>query len=744
MALPSINLTLSEATQAVGALVLLGLCMLSPGYLLTLTSWLPYGLSWRERVLWSTAMGVPTAVGLSVWGQRLFSRNTVDVCFGLLIASALAAFIHRQRQSSNLLLTPARGSTAGIAVACSLAALALYCGLETVDLQFGHHLYLSTLITDWSPRVGMVGGAMRSSVPPLNGLSTISSRGIGFAPHLRYYYFWFTLVAQVAAPFQFRPQAVLTASCVWAGWGFLAPCLLVLKYLLDIRQRWAQAGLVFFGLVCVLGLEILPTAVLWFSGSYHPLQEMEWWRPDRTPSFLGMLLASPHHLAGFGSLLCGTLLLFILNQRASSDDSLNVLSIILATAFAGFFFAVASGLALFPTLCFAFGLSFWAIDLLRRQQWRTLITLAGAGATALLLAHGYLSELSTGSSAAKGLLGFAWRSDSFAAVEMARFTHVRASTAFTSFLLRQPAVALLDFMEFGFYLFVLGAAVRNELLRPGRLSPGRCLWWALLFGAAVPAFFLSSVATSGPNDLGFDSGFLFRLCLQLWAVDWVRAHWARRRDPRTPWQQVGVACALSLAALGLAAQLYQILSIRLYFPLVGSGRAHKQMDILTQDHLSQRLYNIYAALEQFDRKVPPSRPDTEAIQFNPIGVLLSPQVYFNTHQIASWDTGCGTSFGGDYSRCAPIFQSMLFLYGNTERGALRSRARNTAQDGAADRVATLADLDAVCRQLKLRAVVADATDSIWSHPASWVWTGPALVANSTVRVIGCPAGSWRP
>ena len=739
------NLTASEAFQAAAAFTVLGLCVLGSGYLAMLAS-LPFSPgSQRERTLWSTALGVPTAVAISVWGQRVLPRVSVNGCFAALAILALVCLILRNRPQTRPRFRLAPTDRRAMILGLLLIAFALYCVLETIDLQFGRRLYLSTLVTDWSVRAAMVGGAMRSSVPPLNGLSTLSTKGIGFAPHLRYYYFWYVLIAQVATLLQLRAQPVLTASCIWAGWGFLASCFLALKYLLGLRQRWPQACLALLALFCVLGLDILPTAAMWLSHSYHPLLEMEWWRTDRTPSFLGMVLASPHHIAGICSLLSGTLLLFLLNRKAvPSAQPVSTIQFCCCTSTAGLFFAAAAGLSLFPTLCFAFGLSFWAIDLARRRDWRTLISLAGAGFIALLLAHGYLAELSAGSSAAKGFLGLAWRSDSFAGVETSRFLNIGSHSPFVNFLLRQPAVALLDFAELGFYIFVLAAAIRQDLLRPGRLSPGRCLWWALLFGAAVPAYFLSSVATSGPNDLGFDAGFLFRLGLQLWAVDWLRALWSRRAEPRTRWQQAGVASAFLLAFLGVSAQLYQALSIRLYFAVVGSGLAGKQMDILTRDRLSERLYNIYAALRQFDREVTPSRPDTEAIQFNPIGPLVVPEVYFNTHQVASWDTGCGTSFGGDYSHCAPIYRSLLFLYGNTERGVGRSRAQNTLQDGAADRVATSTDLATICHNLKLRAVVADATDSIWSQPNSWVWTAAPLVANATVRVIGCPAGSWRP
>ncbi len=717
-----------------------GFCILPCGYLLTLAVLRRRQVSSGEALLWTLALGLPAAVAISVWGQRVFSRGMVNICFFILAAVALTLTLPNRKHfpESVRIANPLR------ALAVLGLLFALYCLLETLDITVGHHLFLSTLLNDWSPRVAMVKGAMRSAVPPLNGLSTLSAAGIGTAPPLRYYYFWYVLVAQIASTLHLGAQPTLSAGCIWSGWGFLSAAFLSLKYMLEARRRWASACLVLLGLLATLGLDILPTALMWLSRTAHPLLEMEWWRPDRTPSFLGMVLASPHHVAGFCSLLLGTLLLLLLARAEGETRSVSAAQHLVFAALAGLLFATASGLSLFPTFCFAIALSFWAVDLLRRRQWSTLGSLAGAGVLALLLAHSYLTELSTGSSAAHGFANFAWRSDSFAAVEIARYLHPHSHGPVLTFILRQPVVFLLDFMELGFYLFVLVAAIRQDLLRPGRLSPGRCVWWSLLLGAALPTFFISSVATSGPNDLGFDAGFMFRLCLQLWAAEWVMQHWWRRHEVKTAWQRLGFAAAVSLAALGLAGQLYQALSIRLYFAVVRSSLVHKQIDTLAKDHLSERLFNIRDALRRFDQQVPPSRPDTEAVQFNPIGVLVEPEVYFNTHQVASWDSGCGTSFGGDYAHCAPIYASLLFLYGNTQRGTLQSRALNTAQDGAAARVATEADLDSVCRNLKLRAVVADATDSIWAHPDSWVWTGPVLVANSTVRVIGCPAGSWRP
>ena len=475
---------------------------------------------------------------------------------------------------------------------------------------------------------------------------------------------------------------------------------------------------------------------------------MEWWRQDRTPSFLGAVLASPHHVGAFCALVVGFLVLLRRAQMPVHDNERMTagsswLPDVWASLLAGGLFASAAGMSLFPTFCFVFVLSLWAVDLLRRRCWRPVVLLAASGGIALGLAHGYLRELTTGASAAHGFVNVAWRNDGFVADQIGPHRLARYAP-WVQPLLRQPIVLVLHVFELGFYGVVLVAAIKQDWRTKGRLEMGRCAWWALLVGAALPALFLTSRATSGPNDLGLDAGFLVRFALQLWAAGWIWSWWQERRHrPSKRWSGAEVLAG-ALAGLGLLAQVYQVLSIRLYFPVVGSGVVPKQMDALTEDHLAQRLGNLRSALELFDREVPASAPDTEAVQFNPVGVMLPAEVYFSNHQIASWDTGCGTSYGGDYRACAPVFSSLLFLYGNTAAGVERGRAQNDRQDGAVKRVATADDLAAVCRQLRLRAMVAESTDAIWAKPGSWVWNAPVLVALPTVRIVSCPAGSWRP
>jgi hypothetical protein len=733
------NTTPTAISQGLLGTAAFGLMCLAPGYLwASLTNLTGFRHRSRsEQLLWSVTLSIPLTIALCAIAGRHLNSPTLTTIFLLLDLAAVVRYLRTRSHSQ-----PSAPQTSTRWMLALMALFGLYCILAVTDIQIGHRLYASTVIADWSVRVAMVKAAIRSGVPPINGLSTLGAGG--HAPHLRYYYFWYVVVAQMARAAHIPAAAALAASCAWAGWGLIATSFLALKYFCSSQARLRAKCFLLLLVGATLGLDILPTALLWLSPKLHPYPEMEYWHQDRTPSFLGSVLYAPHHMAAFCALLAGFLVLFVsANPTAGTPTSTRrwphfIPNSIPAALFAAIAFAAAAGSSLFPTFCFVFVLSLWAIDLFRRRQWSTIAALAAAGALSLVFAHGYLLELSSGSSAASGFANFAWRNDAFVAMELARRHLLALHNHTLAVLARQPLVLVMDFFDLGFYTLVLLHQIRHDLLRRARLTAGQCALWALVLGAALPAFFITSTATSGPNDLGVDAGFLLRLGLQLFAVSYVWDLWTTRHRPQSSRQRFTFRFAAVLLLLGLSAQLYQSLSERLYYPLIGSGLIHKQIDNFTQDHLARRMFNIRSAMLTFDTLVPPSSPDTESLQFNPIGPMLPAETLYSDHQLAAWDTGCGTSYGGDYKACAPLYAMLLHLYGNTEAGFDRGRAANDRQDGAASTIANAADFAAACSRLHTRAIVAESTDSIWSQPSSWVWTEHPLVANDTVRILACP------
>ena len=738
--------TVSDMLQGLAGILGMGLMFLAPGYC---AAYLTDIAAFRrrspaEKILWSVALGIPLAIAICAFAGRLTSTAGLNILFALLDLLALLLLARSRRRNSAT--APRFFDPSTRRMLALMALFGVYCILATTDIQIGHRLYVSTITPDWSVRVQMVRAAMRTAaagraVPPINGLTTLTGGVFGHAPHMRYYYFWYIAVAQAARTLHMDAHAALAASCAWAGWGLITTAFLAMKYMLSPGAQLRRYCFLLLLVGAVLGLDILPTALTWASPHLHPYSEMEWWHQDRTPSFLGAVLYAPHHLAGFSSLLIGFLVLLV-SLRRDDEDKEQSPHPVAASVIAGIAFAAAAGTALFPTFLYVFVLGFWAIDLLRRRQFAVVGALAGAGILAVLLAHPYLRELSTGSSAAAGFASLRWRNDSFVAGYQARIHALSNLSNTVSILIRQPLILVLDFFDLGFYTLVLIHGFRRWR-QDGRWTAGQCALASLIVGAGIPALFLSSTATSGPNDLGVDAGFLLRFGLQIAAVPWVwvwyqRWQAGRLRDLGTR-QRASVSFGAVLFALGLAAQLYQIADERFYYALLGNNTLHKQIDTFTKDHLPARLYNVRSAYAAMNNLIPPTALDDSAVQFNPIGVMRPAETLYTDHQIASWDTGCGTSYGGDYASCAPAFDKLLFLYGNTQAGLDRGRADNDRQDGAAPHIATLADFEQTCRTLHVRAIVAESTDPIWRKLESWVWSAPLLTANSTVRILACPA-----
>ena len=76
--------------------------------------------------------------------------------------------------------------------------------LSLADLQIGHRLYVSYVAFDHSVRVPFVEAAARNGVPPLNPFY-----GLGKAPVLRYFYYWYVVCALPMQLFGLSARGVL-------------------------------------------------------------------------------------------------------------------------------------------------------------------------------------------------------------------------------------------------------------------------------------------------------------------------------------------------------------------------------------------------------------------------------------------------------------------------------------------------------------------------------------------------------
>ena len=113
---------------------------------------------------------------------------------------------------------------------------------------------------------------------------------------MRNYYFWYVLCAAVVKIFHLPARAVLTASCVWAGFALAAIIGLFLKHFLAAGARLRRQFLITVGLLCVTGIDICVNVFELFL-LHHPLPlDLEWWSHDEIYSWYGSVIWVPHHV----------------------------------------------------------------------------------------------------------------------------------------------------------------------------------------------------------------------------------------------------------------------------------------------------------------------------------------------------------------------------------------------------------------------------------------------------------------
>lgn len=718
--------TLAELSQGLACVFAFALFLLPPGFLFARLIDLNgmRSRSREEQLLWATVVSLPLALVLSQLLARVLPPIDVLLVYGVMALAALALLAFGPRSARvELQRSQRRGTFAACLVAALWCAYALF---ATATIRIGDRLFVPTTLSDWAVRVPMVASAIRGPVPPINPLSALHG-----AAHLRYYYYWYVLTAEPARLLHLPPQAALAASCVWAGFALLAAIFLCLKYLSGERHNLRRRIPFILVPLATIGLDILPTALVFLRHS-HPRLDMEWWRIDRTPAFLTTLLYAPHHIGG---LVCCLVAFLVLVEVSTATAKPSLPFLAGRALLVGIAFAACAGTSTFLAFIFVIVCLFWSADLLRTRQLRPLILLAIAGVIAWALSRPFLHEMGSGTSAAQGFAAFAWRS---AQIVRALFTakHILLHHPFLSSIAQQPLVLLMDFFELGFFFFVLIDRFRHELLPSlrGRLSmqPGQRALWAILLAAGVCALFVSSAVTQSANDLGMHAGIVVRLVLVLWSVPYLERLWASRHSltHTSLTHKLFIATALTCLALGFAGGIYGLAMDRLYFPLMEAHILHPPTEELTEDHLGARLFAIQSAWQTLDRTLPANA----RTQFNSTGLMAPAMSFFSKRQIVASDSGCGTAFGGDYTRCPQVELALHHLFG--------TQIQSTQIQGF-DRfppslsLASAADFTQVCNDLSLDSILVDSTDPVWQQPDSWVWTLTPQLAYPTLRVFSC-------
>jgi len=699
------NFTVVDTLGTLKACVALLPFMFAPGYV---AGWaLDLFEFRRRRQILRLILAVPLSISICPMLSYLLARFLEPVLWAFYIVVFAACVLLLAKEARRAKLRPVSKCIFSkyIWVALSLMALWGVAALGSmVDLQIGDKLYPPIVAYDHSVRTALT-VAIARHVPPNNPFFANAA-----AP-LRYHYLWLLFCSLPMKLFHLSPRYVVYSGVVWCGLGLMCVIALGLKFLVWVQTDIERKTLLGVGLLCVTGLDILPTLYLRAAGHFW-LSDMEWWNEPQITSWVGSLLWVPHHV---GALIAGFVAFLLLRHQADADRSWATAPVIVA----GMAFASAAGMSVYVTFTFVVAVALWLLALIARKDWVEAAMFVGAGAVALLWALSYLSGL--GGPGSSGLGGPGGAGAAFVEFALRPFPlgvllaqqigiNLRAQFALT--VANAVFLPINYALELGFFLAV-GVLRLRQLVRGNvDASANELAAWTLIMTSFLVGTFLRS-STLSSNDLGWRCFLSAQLILLLWGTTMVHDWWFHRSSiapqpaPR-PWARGALATLLILGILGTA---YQVFMLRMFPVLLDRGAIAGLSWVAPNRQFGKRAYALRSAYEVLDAQLPSSA----VLQSNPAKEDLILHMLYSGHDAAAGNGECGTTFGGDPGLCALRLQKLAGLFELPDGG----------------------NLDATCREYGIDAVVVEDSDRVWQEPSSWIWSRQPVVANDYVRAFRC-------
>jgi len=564
-----------------------------------------------------------------------------------------------------------------------------------VDLQIGDKLYPPIEAYDHSVRTAMT-AAIARHIPPNNPFFANAA-----AP-LRYHYLWLLFCSLPMKVFHLSPRYVVYSGVVWCGLGLMCVIALGLKFLMRVQTAIERKTLLGVGLLCVTGLDILPTLYLGIRGRSW-LSDMEWWNETQITSWAASLLWVPHHVA---ALIACFVAFLLLRHQADANRRWATGPVIVA----GMAFASAAGMSVYVTFTFVVAVALWLLALVARKDWLEAAMFVSAGVVALLWALSYLSSL-RGPASGAAFVEFALRPFPLG-LYFAQRIGIHLRTQFAVTVANAILLPINYGLELGFFL-AFGVLRLRQLVR-GRVeaSANELAAWTLVMTSFLIGTFLRS-STIGSNDLGWRCFLPAQLILLLWGAMLVDDWWFHRSSvaPQPaphPWDRGVLATLLILGILGTA---YEVFMLRMFPVLYDRGALTGPSWVDPDRQFGKRTYALRSAYEVLDAQLPPPA----VVQSNPSKEDPILHMLYSGHDSAAGNGECGTTFGGDPGLCALRLQKIAGLF--------------ELPDGS--------NLDATCREYGIDAVVVEDSDDVWQEPSSWIWSRHPVVANDYVRAFRC-------
>ena len=758
-------LTWGDVWGCLRCVVVFAAVLLAPGYCM---AWACNLLGFRgrgvgERLAWGVALSFGGMTIVAILLGKYASLAAVCWLAGICAVwfVGLAAWEGWRRRGDGF------SGRWGLIAAGIAAVWVLYAICELVDVGVGNHLYVSVTVFDHALRAAFTDAVLRTGVPPANPIFWP-----GHAAPMRYYYFWYVLVAVVVRLAGVTARQAMIASSAWSGFGLASVVALYCGNFLggetkqgrgsdpmatssqpsqETKVRWMghpSRLAVALGLLAVTGLDILP--VIAKALARMPTDgDMEWWSGNGVCSWMDSLLWVPHHVAGLVCCLVGFLLVWMSKGQAGRRRWG-------CGALAGLAFASAFGLSTWVALAFALVMVAWLVWVMiwERGSRERVAVLLLAAAVAFVALIPYLAELRAdasgmtnlnaangahevkpqvgGGSVATHMLRFGIRPIIPASCLngvgwMARMAqeHPVVENASVGLALLVPGY----FVELGFYGFVLGIAI--WAMHRGRLDEAKRTAVVLAVVGLVVSTFLQSTVIAN-NDFGLRSSLIMQFFMLLLAVVWWEGGLGRT-NRKLRWAMI------AMAWIGLVGTVYQGIALRVYLP------AEERLGRPEAKGLSEWTMALRRGFDAMDGRV----AKDAVVQYN----AAQTEEYFSLtqamqvrRQTAQGQSGCGAEFGGDVGECKRVDDDVARLFGSP----LQENLVNTDQMefgptpgsvSASGKALSAAEARAICGRLGVSDLVATRWDAVWGDRQGWVWTMPEVVDTYDVRVIDCMGGT---
>ena len=686
------NFTLADALGTLKACFALLPFMLAPGYVF---GWLLNLFEFRRRrLILRLILALPLSIAICPMLSYVIARflpSTLSVFYIGVSIAGLALLIHDVRWPTTWSKRKISRETLTAVIVVSLwGALAL---AEVVDLQIGNQLYPPIMAYDHSVRTAMTASIARH-IPPGNPF-------FAGAP-LRYHYLWLLFCSLPMKFFSLSPRHIVNSGVLWCGLSLICVVALGLKFLLGVQAQIQRKTLLAVGLLCITGLDILPSLYLGFARGLW-LGDMEWWNDVQITSWAGSALFVPHNLA---ALIACFVAFLLLRYKADAHRCWVTGPVIVA----GMAFASAAGMSVYVTFTFVVVVLLWLLTLITRKDWLEAGMFVVSGIVALLWGFSFLYSL-RGTGGGGAFAEFALRPFSLG-IALVQQAGVRLDTPFAVTLANAIFLPLNYTLELGFFLLVGILRLRQLMHRQIQANNNERAAWTMVAASFLVGTFLRS-STLSSNDLGWRCFLPAQFVLLLWATALLDRWWFPASDGKAQaalsgWTKTALAALLILGALGTA---YQVFMLRMFPVLVDRGTITGPGWVVPHRHFGERAKALRSAYQALDAQLPSSA----VFQDNPDSGDLILRMLYSGHDEAAGNSECGTIFGGDAGICAQRVRNLRALF--------------SLPDGAA--------LDATCHEYGIDALVVQDADPVWRLPGSWVWKRNPSLANDYVRAFRC-------